>query len=267
MTCDEVRDRLPEHALGTLDETEDLRIRRHLRGCAQCRREFAAIGEGLTMFAARRPRPDAARRSCATACSACSRRSGARTPSWCPTPRGRARERGSCAAAASSRSSLVAVWGLSVAATRERALEDAQSYRRLLEHPRRRGVPGRGRCERSRLGPHRRAASCCTTPRSSSRGESCSCGRRSSPGSVARDPLGRRRRARSICTRRSSTDGRRRDLARHAPTTSTPFDRLTITGARRHRRSPPRDDHARPSASTTSRFTARGTAPNRYLYW
>ncbi len=51
MTCEEVRDRLSEHALGTLDAPEDERIRRHLRGCAQCRREFAAIGEGLAMFA------------------------------------------------------------------------------------------------------------------------------------------------------------------------------------------------------------------------
>jgi anti-sigma factor RsiW len=52
VTCDEVRERLAEHALGTLDEAEDSRIRRHLRGCAQCRREFAEMGEGLAMFAA-----------------------------------------------------------------------------------------------------------------------------------------------------------------------------------------------------------------------
>jgi hypothetical protein len=52
VTCDEVRDRLSEHALGTLDASDDARIRRHLRGCAQCRRELAAIGEGLAMFAA-----------------------------------------------------------------------------------------------------------------------------------------------------------------------------------------------------------------------
>ena len=52
MTCDEVRDRLSEHALGTLDVSDDARVRRHLRGCAQCRREFATIGEGLAMFAA-----------------------------------------------------------------------------------------------------------------------------------------------------------------------------------------------------------------------
>src|SRR4051812_29530653 len=51
MTCEEVRDRLPDHALGTLDEVEDARLRRHLRGCAQCRRDLAAIGEGLRTFA------------------------------------------------------------------------------------------------------------------------------------------------------------------------------------------------------------------------
>lgn len=52
MTCEEVRDRLSEHALGTLETADDARVRRHLRGCTQCRREFAAIGGGLAMFAA-----------------------------------------------------------------------------------------------------------------------------------------------------------------------------------------------------------------------
>ena len=33
MTCDEVREVLPEHLLGTLDGPEDLEVRRHLRGC------------------------------------------------------------------------------------------------------------------------------------------------------------------------------------------------------------------------------------------
>lgn len=51
MTCEEVRDRLEEHSLGTLDASEESRIRRHLRGCAQCRRELAAIGEGVAVFA------------------------------------------------------------------------------------------------------------------------------------------------------------------------------------------------------------------------
>jgi hypothetical protein len=51
MTCDEVRERLPEHVLGTLDDVGDLAIRRHLRGCAGCRHEMDALGEGLVMFA------------------------------------------------------------------------------------------------------------------------------------------------------------------------------------------------------------------------
>jgi hypothetical protein len=51
MTCDEVRERLAEHVLGTLNDVDDLAIRRHLRGCAGCRREMDALGEGLSLFA------------------------------------------------------------------------------------------------------------------------------------------------------------------------------------------------------------------------
>ncbi len=51
MKCDEVRDQLAEHLLGTLDEPADLEIRRHLRGCAACRREMTALAEGVSTFA------------------------------------------------------------------------------------------------------------------------------------------------------------------------------------------------------------------------
>ena len=37
MTCDEVRDLLPEHLLGTLEGPEDLEVRLHLRGCVAYR--------------------------------------------------------------------------------------------------------------------------------------------------------------------------------------------------------------------------------------
>ncbi|MDP9297255.1 MAG: anti-sigma factor [Actinomycetota bacterium] len=50
-TCDEVRERLPEHVLGTLDDAQDLPVRQHLRGCAGCRQEMAALGEGIALFA------------------------------------------------------------------------------------------------------------------------------------------------------------------------------------------------------------------------
>ncbi len=51
MTCDEVRDLLPEHVLGTLDPDADRDVRTHLRGCAACRAEAIGLGEGLASFA------------------------------------------------------------------------------------------------------------------------------------------------------------------------------------------------------------------------
>jgi predicted anti-sigma-YlaC factor YlaD len=48
---DEVRGLLAEHLLGTLPAAEDARVRRHLRGCAACRREVAALAEGISTFA------------------------------------------------------------------------------------------------------------------------------------------------------------------------------------------------------------------------
>jgi hypothetical protein len=49
--CDEVRDLLAEHLLGTLDEPADVQVRRHLRGCSGCRRDMAALAEGMSTFA------------------------------------------------------------------------------------------------------------------------------------------------------------------------------------------------------------------------
>jgi predicted anti-sigma-YlaC factor YlaD len=50
VTCDEVRDRLAEHLLGTLDEVTDAAIRSHLRSCGGCRREMAALADGMATF-------------------------------------------------------------------------------------------------------------------------------------------------------------------------------------------------------------------------
>ena len=61
MTCNDARERLPEHLLGTIEEVEDLEVRRHLRACSGCRAELAALGEGLSQFARAshdRPPPD-----------------------------------------------------------------------------------------------------------------------------------------------------------------------------------------------------------------
>jgi hypothetical protein len=50
VTCDDVREQLAEHLLGTLDEVTDGRVRSHLRSCGACRRDMAALAEGLDTF-------------------------------------------------------------------------------------------------------------------------------------------------------------------------------------------------------------------------
>jgi membrane protein implicated in regulation of membrane protease activity len=132
VTCDDVRDRLSEHALGTLDEAEDQRIRRHLRGCAQCRREVAAIGDGLAMFAAAahdRTPPDELR----------DRTLSVLAEEWRQDPvvlsdAGRGRSRAwLVAVAACVALAIVSVWTVSVRVDARDDVADAASYQRLLD--------------------------------------------------------------------------------------------------------------------------------------
>lgn len=51
MGCDEVREQLAEHLLGTLDPETDARVAGHLRGCGSCRAELAALSDGVTTLA------------------------------------------------------------------------------------------------------------------------------------------------------------------------------------------------------------------------
>ena len=51
MSCDAVRQQLPDYVLGTLSETETAAIRRHLRGCASCRTDAAELDQGVALFA------------------------------------------------------------------------------------------------------------------------------------------------------------------------------------------------------------------------
>lgn len=51
MTCDQVRERLSDHLLGTLAGEESAAVASHLRGCAACRAEVTALGDGLAAFA------------------------------------------------------------------------------------------------------------------------------------------------------------------------------------------------------------------------
>jgi hypothetical protein len=52
VTCEEVREQLAEHLLGTLEPAVDPEVRRHLRGCTSCRAEMSALAEGVGTFAA-----------------------------------------------------------------------------------------------------------------------------------------------------------------------------------------------------------------------
>jgi hypothetical protein len=52
VTCDQVREQLAEHLLGTLEAPADAEVRLHLRGCASCRAEMAALADGVSTFAA-----------------------------------------------------------------------------------------------------------------------------------------------------------------------------------------------------------------------
>ena len=51
MSCDEVREHLAEHVLGTLSGQLEADVRAHLRGCMGCRRELATLEQGVSTFA------------------------------------------------------------------------------------------------------------------------------------------------------------------------------------------------------------------------
>jgi hypothetical protein len=51
MSCEAVRELLPDFTLGTLNDLEAVSVRAHLRGCATCRSEASALDEGVALFA------------------------------------------------------------------------------------------------------------------------------------------------------------------------------------------------------------------------
>lgn len=128
MTCDEVRELLPEHLLGTLDGPEDLEVRRHLRGCAGCRTEVTMLSEGVEWFARaahdRTPPPELHDRVMTTLeqewRDADAQRPDARRARWV----GRAAAVVAIAAALG--------WGLTQTHRASVASADAESYRRVL---------------------------------------------------------------------------------------------------------------------------------------
>jgi hypothetical protein len=51
MTCEEVREQLADHMLGTLPDLQAVAVRRHLRGCGACRADAARLDQGISLFA------------------------------------------------------------------------------------------------------------------------------------------------------------------------------------------------------------------------
>jgi anti-sigma factor RsiW len=137
--CEDVRQLLPEHLLGSLEEPEELQVRTHLRGCASCREERAALEEGLDAFsrAAHDLEPPSALRERVLATMADEWRD-----SELATPGHRSRRppdrprRSPLLAAAAVILALVAggaiVWGTGHAHRSDLVAEDARSYRELL---------------------------------------------------------------------------------------------------------------------------------------
>lgn len=128
MTCDEVRELLPEHLLGSLEGPEDLEVRRHLRGCGGCRVEMTGLADGVASFARaahdRTPPPDLRDRVMMTLeqewQAADEQRSHTRKRSW-------------IAKAAAVLAIVAALgWGVSQTHRASLAAADAESYSRLL---------------------------------------------------------------------------------------------------------------------------------------
>ena len=129
MTCDEVRELLPEHLLGSLEGPEDLEVRRHLRGCSGCRTDMTALSEGVAWFAHAahdRTPPDDLRDRVMTTLE----QEWGDAPTERPDP-GRMRWIGRAAAVVAIAATLG--WGLSQTNRANIAAGDAASYHNVLD--------------------------------------------------------------------------------------------------------------------------------------
>jgi len=128
MTCEEVREQLADHMLGTLPELQAAAVRSHLRGCGACRADAARLDQGISLFAtaAHAAEPPAELKE---------RVMGALAEEWSEVPAGRPRapvSRWLAIAAAALAFAGVLAWASfsQVQATRSR--NDAASYRSFL---------------------------------------------------------------------------------------------------------------------------------------
>ncbi len=128
MSCEAVRDLLPDYTLGTLSEIETTAVRRHLRGCAACRSEASSLDQGVALFAqaAHDAEPPAELKDRVMAVLA---------DEWSESPAAPARPRrwlamASVAAAVALVGALV--WGGLAQTRSDRLASEAASYQRFL---------------------------------------------------------------------------------------------------------------------------------------
>ena len=134
MTCEEVRELLPEHLLGSLDETADARVRRHLRGCGECRAEQLRLEDGVAALSHathEAPTPDALRARVLDVLNEEWVEPGGQPASaGLPTPTGGLRW---FALAAAAILIVISVgWGVTQVRRADRLEADASSYQTLL---------------------------------------------------------------------------------------------------------------------------------------
>ena len=132
MTCEELRQQLPDHTLGTLSDTEMAAVRRHLRGCSGCRAEAAMLDEGVSLFASAAheadPPPELRERVMSVLAEEWSEKPA--SPRFKPLRS--ARWQLAVAASVALIAGLV-VWGGAARGTANRFREDASSYREFLQ--------------------------------------------------------------------------------------------------------------------------------------
>jgi Putative zinc-finger len=137
MRCEEVREMLPEHLLGVLDEEQGAAVSSHLRGCAGCRGEASRLEDGVVAFSLAthdRPPPSELRSDVLDVLrdewsAPDERRAAAATPIRPPRVRN---PWVGVAAAAASIALVVGVWGAVQAQRAQSNANDASSYQSLL---------------------------------------------------------------------------------------------------------------------------------------
>lgn len=136
MICDDVRERLAEHLLGSLPESEDAELRRHLRGCAACREEQTALEDGLETFSRAAhdlaPPGELRERVLTTLAEEWRDDHGPARPADTPPSRVRSRWLAAAAAVLVLVSAASLTWGIRRGHEADLAIVDATSYRSIL---------------------------------------------------------------------------------------------------------------------------------------